>query len=189
MLEIHDSDRPDVTTTIGDSAVQLPEGEGLVIGLGQFKFSGFPELGSNFEIPLFCFIVTKSEESNEYLATCIDLQIDGYGHNSAQKAISTMFSNVRYFLLNCFNEKKHVDDAWGNILTLLKSNPEVNHLWDAYNEMKINFARKGTSIDLYSKMCKEIKALKKLNKDFKEQLQQLGVDPETLERYEYTECA
>jgi hypothetical protein len=138
----------------------LSTSRGRVIGLGRFKVPRTPKLGFDCEIPLLSFIVVKSDEGDGYIATCIHMQIDGYG-KTEEKAINDMADNVCYFLHENFKDETRRESAWANILDVFMSSPLTSELWDAYHTLQIELAKKGISTDWYSKLIERIISLEK----------------------------
>jgi hypothetical protein len=133
---------------------------GRVIGPGRFKVPRTPKLGFDCEIPLLSFIVTKSNDNDGYIATCIHMQIDGYG-KTEENAINDMADNVCYFLHENFKDETRRDSTWNNILDVFLSSPLTSELWDAYHTLQIELAKKGISTDWYSKLLERIISLEK----------------------------
>jgi len=130
---------------------------GQVIGFGRVKIPRMPRFDFDYEIPLLSFVVT-AKEGGGFVATCIHLQIDGYG-NMTDKAISDMVQNIWYFLRENFKGGDDMDGAWANLLDVFKNNPRSAVLWDAYHALQIGLAQKGVSSDRYSELHERIQSL------------------------------
>jgi hypothetical protein len=113
---------------------------GEVVGLGRVKIPKMPKLGFDCDIPLLSFVVIKQEDSNGYIATCIHLQMDGYG-DTVDEAKSDMIDNIWYFLRENFKNEKYKESAWDNICDLFQSNPVSSELWDKYHILQIELAK------------------------------------------------
>jgi hypothetical protein len=114
---------------------------GEVVGIGKLKV--FPSQIFSYEIPMLSFIVVK-EAPDSYVATCIQLQLDGYGYNP-ERASEDMRKNCISFLSDNFNDVRAKDKAWDNLHSLF-SGP-VNEMWDAYRAVQLNLAESGVSTD------------------------------------------
>ena len=126
---------------ISDSELETKRGN--VIGIGRVKIPKVRDF--NYEIPLLSFVVIKKTNA-KFVATCIHLQIDGYGKTSKEAQVD-MVSNILYFLYENFNNEKCKDNAWRNILDLFKSNKMSSELWDKYHAFQIILAERGTTTD------------------------------------------
>jgi hypothetical protein len=153
---------------------------GPAIGLGRVKIPRMPEYGFDFEIPLLSFLVIKNTEDNEYIATCIHIQTDGYG-KTEEDAINDMICNVCHFLQENFKHEEHQQIAWDNLFDLFKSSPTTNPLWDAYHALQLELAKKGVSTDWYSGLMERIKELE-------EEVHRLKMGEMTIE-YKYKKAA
>jgi len=132
----------------------LRTSRGQVIGFGRVKIPKMPVIGFNFEIPLLSFVITKRDDGR-HIATCIHLQIDGYG-KSMLDARNDMIGNIWDYLRETFNNDEK--SAWDNITDLLMSNTRSSILWDKYHIMQIEDAKKGLP-DHYSRLYENIKSL------------------------------
>jgi hypothetical protein len=141
---------------LGADALMTPRGQ--VIGFGRLKIPKMPKIGFDLEIPLLSFAVTRRPGGEEYIATCIHLQIDGYGKDDAA-AMNDMVGGVWYFLRESFKHEESRNDAWDNIFDLFKSNPRSDALWDAYHALQIEFAKNGIATDRHSDLHERIKEL------------------------------
>ena len=142
---------------------------GQIIGFGRVKI---PKMfGFDYEVPLLSFVVTEKLDKS-YVATCIHLQIDGYG-DTVENAQMDMVDNVWYFLWENFNNEKCKDNAWRNILSLFKSNERSNALWDVYHACQIGLAEKGCPTDKYSTLYEKIKELEKEVAKLQEEISKL----------------
>jgi len=134
----------------------LKTNRGEVMGFGRVKVPRMPKLGFDYEIPLLSFITIKGE--GRYIATCIHLQLDGYGKDM-QGACNDMVSNILYYLRENFKYPECVDDAWENMYGLSLSNPDTGVLWDKYHALQYGFAKKGIATDRDEEANRKIKEL------------------------------
>jgi hypothetical protein len=145
----------------GDSLFMTSRGR--VIGLGRVKIPRMPKLGFDFEIPLLSFIVTERFNGEEYIATCLHMQIDGYG-KTIDGAMKSMVDNVWYFLRENFRYEECRDSAWDNLLEAFNHTPKVN-LWHTYHALQLDFARRGIPTDRYTEFYKKIQSLEEKVRD------------------------
>lgn len=134
----------------------LQTDRGMVIGFGRVKVPRMPKLGFDYEIPLLSFVIIRGE--GEYIATCIHLQLDGYGKDIS-KACNDMVSNILYYLRENFKYPECVDDAWENMYELSVSNPRIGILWDKYHALQYGLAKQGTATDRHSEAERKINEL------------------------------
>jgi len=123
-------------------AEELKTDRGLVIGFGRIKIPKIPKFDFNLEVPLLSFIVVECEYRREYVATCIHLQMDGYGVSVAD-AINDLVGDVMRFFLDNFGKEEQRGDAWYRLYELSKSNPRTGALWDKYHALQYIFAEMG----------------------------------------------
>lgn len=151
-------------------ACELITDRGQVIGFGRVKI---PKMDwFHYEIPLLSFVVIKDTDG-DYVATCIHLQIDGYGKTIKDAQID-MVDNVCYFLYENFNDEECKNSAWLNIYDLFKSNERSNLLWDAYHACQIIFAEKGYTTDRYTMLHEKIKELEEEVKKLQKEISKLN---------------
>jgi hypothetical protein len=117
---------------------------GKVVCIGRFNFQKTEEF--NIEIPKQHFIVIESKRDNGlFIATCINVRIDGYGKNP-YVAAQNMLRNVRDFLFQNFTHPKCKDRAWDNLEELSRSDNWLNELSAAYRIAKIRLAKNNGSL-------------------------------------------
>jgi len=138
--------------------LDLQTPRGTVVGIWRVKIHKAPEQGFDYEIPLLSSIGIKRNDGRGFIATCIHLQIDGYGV-TMWEANDDMARNVRSYLLENFRCAERKDDAWENLSALFRSNPEKGLLWDKYHEMEISLARRGIPADQYAELRQKISSL------------------------------
>jgi hypothetical protein len=138
------------------SDLQTPRG--TVVGIGRIKIHKAPERGFDYEIPLLSSIGIKRKDDRGYIATCIHLQIDGYG-DTMSEANDDLARNVMSYLFENFRCTECKDNAWENLNEIYKSNPEKGLLWDKYHEMEICLARRGIPADQYAELRQKILSL------------------------------
>lgn len=162
-------------TGLGEHAgklVDLVTEYGTIFRIGKVKVPKIPGL-FEYEIPVFCFVVAKCNdkhigdwEGGKYVATCINLQISGYGKNpkEAQNEMAMLVGEYIYSLFKTYNSNPKI--AWDNIFSLWRSNAESNDLWDKYNVIQIELAKQGIITDItYDTLNDKIE---KLNKKIEE---------------------
>jgi hypothetical protein len=118
---------------------------GEVVGIGTINSLKFKNLTK--KLPVFSFVVLqgKNGEKGLFIATCIDLRIDGYG-NSDLNAIECMNKNVCRFLLENFTNPKCKENAWGNLERLSRFDDWSKELWNVYRTALYKFAEKNKSL-------------------------------------------
>jgi hypothetical protein len=140
---------------------------GVVVGFGRVKVPRMPTLKFDYEIPLLSFVVIERPEGG-HIATCIHMQIDGYG-KEADDAISDMGAAIIAYLRENFKNPECADAAWDNLYDLFRSNQRSNILWDKYHAWQIMLAKQGVPSDRYSELDKRIrrqqKTIQKLEAD------------------------
>jgi hypothetical protein len=137
--------------------LDLQTSRGNVVGLGRLKIPQMPKLGFDYDIPILSFVVIERGDGS-HVATCIHLQIDGYG-GTINDAMKNMVSNVWYYLHENFTCAENKDIAWNNLYELSKSNPRSDILWDKYHALQFEFAKEGISTDTYSELHQKIQSL------------------------------
>jgi len=138
-----------------ENAFLTPRGK--AVGFGRLKIPKISAIGFNCEIPLLAFIAIEDRDDGGFIATCIHLQIDGYG-STIDKAINDMVGNVWYFLRENFIRKECEDSAWSNIEALFNAKPSTN-LWNYYHSLQLECAKKGIASDWQAELGKRISAL------------------------------
>ena len=130
---------------------RLSTDRGEVIGIGTINILDMKKNGK--VLPVFSFIVLKGnkKENNSFIATCIDLRIDGYGR-SELNAIENMNKHVFSFLIENFTNPKCKNYAWGNLERLARFDDWSKELWNIYRTVQYRFAEKNKS--LYSMFLK-----------------------------------
>lgn len=129
---------------------------GKVTGFGRVKIPKMPKIGFDYEIPLLSFVIIK--RNTGYIATCIHLQLDGYGADVSE-ACNDMVSNILYYLRENFKYPECIDDAWNNIYELSLSNDRSSLLWNKYHALQYTFAKRGIATDRYSELDRKIQTL------------------------------
>jgi len=134
--------------------VGLDTNRGTIFRIGRIKVPRIPLL-FDYEIPVFCFVVVEREPSNlsnweggNYIATCINLQIDGYGKTPAD-AQRQMARFVGEYVFKIFKSDRHPEkeNAWDCIFSRWRSNTGSSKLWDKYNVMQIHMAKQGDATE------------------------------------------
>jgi hypothetical protein len=143
-----------------------------------------PKHGFDYEVPVFCYIVVEADRSEptsvewdggNYIATCINLQIDGYG-STLPEAERNMAINVFEYVQTLFQYGNEPDAAWGNILKLWLHNPRSSALWDVFNAAQIELAKEGHSLDSHSALNEKCEKIYELEKRVRELEEQLGIN-------------
>jgi hypothetical protein len=137
---------------------QIKTKRGKVLGIGKLKVPRSPDF--DFIIPMLSFLVIE-EAQDEYVSTCIHLQIDGYG-KTEQDAILDMLDSVTYFLRENFTNPICKDTAWSRLEELLyESTHDETELWDAYHRVQVRLSMQGTATDQTEELWDWIKQLQK----------------------------
>jgi len=110
------------------SLKEIKTTRGTVWGAKSYPFS----TGNNrvYDILLHVLIIN---DTDEFVCTCLNLQIDGYG-KTPEEAENDMKENVRQFIDVNF-EKLSNDDAWRNIFDLHRISGSIKEYWDAFFEV------------------------------------------------------
>lgn len=140
--------------------ISVPAGK--VVGIGKLKIfisDDFP-----YEIPTFSFLVAKTDDG-KFVATCIQLLIDGDGETSAS-AIDRLCSHIVGHLKMLF-DGENVIDAWTQLHDSFNDD-FANSYWKAYRDIQLNLAEQGISTDSKSVLYGVIAKLKKQIVDLKE---------------------
>jgi len=128
-----------------DSILQTDRGK--VIGFGRVKVPKMP-MGFDYEIPLLSYVVIKRDDGEGYIASCIHLQVDGYGSDSL-KACHDMIGAILFYLRENFKHADCIDGAWDNMYELSLSNSQSGILWDKYHALQYRLAKSGASTDIH----------------------------------------
>jgi len=120
---------------------------GKVIGFGRVKVPKMPSVGFGYEIPLLSYVVIKRDDGEGYIASCIHLQVDGYGSDSL-KACHDMISSILFYLRENFKCASCIGVAWDNMYEQVLSNPQSGALWDKYHALQYRLAKSGVSTDI-----------------------------------------
>ena len=110
------------------SIPEIKTSRGTVWGAKTYPFS--TENNGIYDILLHVLIMTSG---GEYVCTCLNLQIDGYG-KTPEEAENDMKDSVRYFINQNF-EKLSNDDAWRNIFELQLTDETTREYWNAFFEV------------------------------------------------------
>jgi hypothetical protein len=121
--------------------VVVTTSRGEVVGIGKIKIPQTSEF--KYEIPMLSFIVIK-ESANLYVATCMHLQLDGYG-TAGDLAVNNMVEHIRYFLRQNFEALDPVE-AWKNLKDLSHVD-DTSELWNAYRDVQFELAMRGIPTD------------------------------------------
>ena len=136
---------------------------GEVVGIGTINILNMKKNGKI--LPVFSFIVFKGskEEASPFIATCIDLRIDGYG-SSELIAIENMNIHVISFLIENFTNPKCKDTAWDSLERLARFDDWSNKLWNIYRAVQYKFAEKNKALYAMSLTAEKDKPTKVRNK-------------------------
>lgn len=137
---------------------RLSTDRGIVVGIGRLKIPEITDIGLNCNIPLLSFVVIKGGD-NDYIATCIPMQMDGYG-TSVPKACDDMARCVFDHLYENFKVPELRESAWNCLADSFMSNPRSNVLWDIYYTLQIELAKKNIDIDKDCHLLRELESLK-----------------------------
>jgi len=129
---------------------------GKAVGIGTINILNIRKNGK--VLPVFSFVVLEGnkEEASPFIATCIDLRIDGYG-NSDLAAIENMNNNVVSFLAENFTNPKCRDSAWDNLERLARFDDWSKELWNIYRAVQYKFAEKNKVLYTMSLMAEKAK--------------------------------
>ncbi|MDR2592583.1 MAG: hypothetical protein LBC59_07235 [Chitinispirillales bacterium] len=143
--------------------LQTPRGK--VVGIGRIKVPRMPELGFNHDVPPLSFVVIGREDGC-YVATCIHLQMDGYG-DTIKDARENMVSDVYCYLQDLFAHAEDEAEAWDALYELSKSNPRSDLLWDKYHAIQFELAKKRVYTSSYNNSPIENQSCQKSDSDTK----------------------
>jgi len=152
---------------LSNSPINLQTERGKIFSIGRVKVPKIPKF-FDYEIPAFRFIViednpdnSKDWEGGRFIATCIDLRIDGYGC-TPEEALREMSKFVGEYVFKIFKSNSP-ETAWNYIFSLCQSNPQSSALWDKYNIAQIELAKHGkaTDSDRYDTFKLQIEKLNK----------------------------
>ncbi|MDR1836637.1 MAG: hypothetical protein LBQ89_03160 [Treponema sp.] len=129
---------------------------GEVIAIGEFKIRNSKEF--HYEIPRLSYIIIHEAE-NTYASTCIDLHIDGDG-TTPDEAEANMGENVFEFLCVNFHNNRGDGPGWSYLKELFAIDKNTKETWDAFNNFKLDLARKGIKTDLASELMERVYVLK-----------------------------
>jgi len=107
-----------------------------------------PELDFDHDVPPLSFVVIGREDGS-YVATCIHLQMDGYG-DTIKEARENMVGDVYRYLYDLFAHAEDEAEAWDALYELSKSNPRSDLLWDKYRAIQFERAKKGYTTRSYN---------------------------------------
>jgi hypothetical protein len=127
---------------------------GDVVGIGKVKIPRTVEF--NYEIPMLAFLVINENQAG-FIASCMHLQIDGYGH-AEDAAVNDMIDNISGFLKANFS-KLAIDDAWLNLKDLSHTDESTKELWNAYRDVQFDLAARGIPTDSVESLKKRISQL------------------------------
>ena len=127
---------------------------GAVVGIGKVKIPRTLEF--NYEIPMLSFLVI-SETQDSFIASCMHLQIDGYG-TAEDVAVYDMIDSINSFLKANFS-KLHIEDAWLNLKDLSHVDKDTAELWNAYRDVQFDLAARGIPTDSVESLKKRISQL------------------------------
>jgi len=139
-----------------DSILQADRGK--VIGFGRVKVPKVPKLGFDHEIPLLSYVVIRRDDGEGYIASCIHLQIDGYGADSPS-ACRDMIGSILFYLRENFMCANCIDAAWDNMYEQVLSNPQSGDLWNKYHALQYRLAKRGTCTDIHPAIVNKIQSL------------------------------
>ncbi|MDR2727543.1 MAG: hypothetical protein LBB56_00290 [Chitinispirillales bacterium] len=172
-----------------DVSPDLQTPRGKVVTIGQVKI---PKIPGNVDIPVLHFIVIERSPNDSgntawpggaYIATCIHLQIDGYGATISD-ACNDMVRSVGHYLHECFKSPECAESAWENIKDAVKSNSRMELLWDKYRILQLEFAKRGITTDrtayLYDKIFALLDENRKLRAELSEKQSLISWGLETL---------
>jgi len=148
--------------------VDLKTDRGEVVGLGRLKIPKIPHIGFDCEIPLLSFVVIKGG-SKDYIATCIHMQMDGYG-STISEACDDMAESVFDHIYENFRNPDLRESAWDCLAESFRSNPRSNLLWDKYHDLQIELAKKNITVDKDASLWRKIESLQSRVKELERKL-------------------
>ena len=129
---------------MSDDTSILQTDRGVIVGYG---FIPLPEIsidGIRHKMPsALCHIITERKqddsddvpadwEGGKYVATCINLKMDGYGA-TASEALCDMRDNVIEYIFMLLKRYGYSDKTLNNIFKQDLTDPHTKALWDKYN--------------------------------------------------------
>jgi hypothetical protein len=122
---------------------ELMTDRGRAVGFGRVKIPKIPDAEFNSGVPPFSFVVIERDDDRlRYIASCVDLPIDGYG-NTVGDAELEMSVNIYWFLYDNLKNNACRESFWENLYSLSKSNPDSSVLRDKYHALQYLCAKNG----------------------------------------------
>jgi hypothetical protein len=119
-----------------DLKAELITDVGQAVGFGRVKLPKITDAEFNLDVPLFSFVVIEREDDRlKYIASCVDLPIDGYG-NTVKEAALDMSANVYLFFYENYKNAVCKESFWENLYLLSKTNPNSSVLLDQYHALQ-----------------------------------------------------
>jgi hypothetical protein len=124
---------------LGDASI-LQTDCGVIVGYGLVRLPKISMHGRMYKPPVLCHIVTERKqeddtpadwEGGKYVATCINLKMDGYGA-TASKALRDMNTNIHAYISMLLNHYGHTHTTLNNIFRQDLTDPDTKTLWDKY---------------------------------------------------------
>jgi hypothetical protein len=104
---------------------------------------------------MLSFIVIEMKSTDErfpvfnYVSTCIQLQMDGYGE-TVKEAMNDMCEHCADYLETLFTDEKCKRYAWRNLRELFHLDEATFELQNAYNDARLSLAEQGKYTDIAS---------------------------------------
>jgi len=136
---------------LNDASI-LQTDRGDIVGYG-FISSAQISMGSiRHKLPALCHIVIERKQDDDapadweggrYVATCINLKVDGYGA-TASKALRDMKTNIHEYISMLLDHYGYSSATLSNIFRQDPTDPHTKALWDRYNLLVQHYPPKQT---------------------------------------------
>ena len=125
---------------------ELMTERGQAVGFGQIKVPDAPEIEFNLDIPPFSFvIIERDDDCLRYIASCVELPIDGYG-KTVEAAESELYVNICTFIYENFRDAVRKESFCENLYSVIKSNSNSGALLNKYYALRCLYAKKNHAI-------------------------------------------
>jgi hypothetical protein len=125
---------------------ELMTERGQAVGFGQIKVPNAPEIEFNLDVPPFAFVIIERDDDRlRYIASCVELPIDGYG-NTVKDAESELYVNICTFLYENFRDAVRKESFCENLYSVIKSNSNSGTLLNKYYALQYLYAKKNVAL-------------------------------------------